>query len=254
MTKREQRDAAIAREREQQHDIVDGLQQVLLPTVLPRVPGVSVAARYRAAAGPMVVGGDWYAVVPLPGGRVGLAIGDVAGHGLPAVADMADARFSLRALALGEPAPERVLARLNEVMQLFEDADTLITALYGVLDPKARTWSFANAGHYPPVLRCADGSARLMTGTGELPLGVQTEYTRHDVQLEAGATLILYTDGLIERRSEPVTAGLDRLVTMCATEPSSPVDPEALCDELIAALVGPAGNDDDVAVVVATLT
>ena len=107
------------------------------------------------AAGPTVVGGDWYAVVPLPDDCLGLAIGDVAGHGLPAVADMADARFSLRALALGEPAPERVLARLNEVMALFEDADTMITALYGVLDPRRRTWSFANAGHYPPVLRRA---------------------------------------------------------------------------------------------------
>ena len=251
VTARKQADAAVAREREQEHDLVDGLQQVLLPAALPTVPGVSVAARYRAAVGPILVGGDWYAVVPLPNGCVGLAIGDVAGHGLAAVADMADARFSLRALALGEPAPERVLTRLNQIMHLFEDADTMITALYGVLDPQARTWSFASAGHYPPVLRRADGTASLMNGTGEPPLGVETEYTRHEAQLAPGASLILYTDGLIERRSEPVTEGLDRLVAACARGSR---DPERLCDELLHQLVAVDGNADDVAIVVATLT
>ena len=121
--------------------LVQIFQETLLPTSLPTEPGTTVAARYRSAERRHNVGGDWYAVVPLKWGNLGLAIGDVAGHGLDAVSDMATARYSLRALALDEPQPDKVMAQLDHVVQTFEPG-TLVTALYGVLDPQGRTWTY----------------------------------------------------------------------------------------------------------------
>ncbi len=249
VTSREQHAAAVVEELEQEHHLVESLQQAILPSSLPSVPGVTVATRYVATAGPTVVGGDWYASVPLPDGRVGLAIGDVAGHGLGAVANMADVRFSLRALALGEQDPERVLARLNQVVELFE-GDTLITALYGVLDPEKKTWSYCSAGHYPPVLRMADGTTTLLAASGQPPLGLPAEYRRYDTPVDSGAILVLYTDGLIERRGESITTGLERLTSACRDGSS---DPEELCDELLKQLLDEHSNHDDAALLVASL-
>jgi PAS domain S-box-containing protein len=250
VTAREQQAAAVVRELEEEHDLVERLQQAILPTTLPSVPGVTLATRHVATAGPTVVGGDWYAAVPLADGRLGLAIGDVAGHGLAAVADMADARFSLRALALGERYPERVLARLNDVVQLFED-DTYITALYGMIDPVRQTWSCASAGHLPPVLRLPDGTTTLLPATRQPPLGFAADYERIEAPLPAGGTIVLYTDGLVERRGESIQRGLDRLVAACRNGSSDPGD---LCDELLERLLDPHANHDDTALLVATLT
>jgi PAS domain S-box-containing protein len=249
VTAREHQAAAVVRKLEEEHHLVESLQQAILPTALPSVPGVTLATRYVAAAGPAGVGGDWYAAVPLPDGRLGLAIGDVTGHGLPAVADMADARFSLRALALGEQDPERVLARLNQVVQLFED-DTLITALYGMIDPVRQTWSYASAGHLPPVLRLADGTTTLLPRTGQPPLGLPADYQRFETPFPAGATIVLYTDGLVERRGESIETGLQRLVAACRNGSS---DPEELCDELLKLLLDKNSNDDDAALLAATV-
>jgi PAS domain S-box-containing protein len=230
-------------------EIVQTLQQALLPAALPTVPGVSVAARYRAAGGPTAVGGDWYAVVALPDGREAVAIGDVAGHGLGAVADMASVRFSLRALALRDPRPEVVLDGLNEVVRVFE-GDTMITALYGILDPRERTWTYASAGHVPVVLRSPGGDARLLDERPDPPLGVASAFRTHRVPVDEGATLLLYTDGLIERRGELLTDGCTRLLEVCTR---GPADPEALCDEVVDALADPSRNRDDIAVVAVTL-
>ena len=249
VTGREQRAAAVARELEEEHYLVEALQRAILPTALPSVASVTLAIRYVAAAGRTVVGGDWYAAVPLADGRLGLAIGDVAGHGLPAVADMADARFSLRALALGEEDPARVLARLSRVVEMFED-DTLITALYGMIDPVRRTWSYASAGHLPPVLRLADGTTTLLPQTRQPPLGFPAHYQRFETPLPAGATIVLYTDGLVERRGESIDTGLQRLIAACRN--GSP-DPEKLCDQLLALLLDEHSNHDDAALLIATL-
>ena len=171
VTTREQRAAAVSAALADERQLVQTFQQVLLPSALPSVPGTAVAARYRAAETNAEVGGDWYAVVNLPDGQLGLAIGDVAGHGLDAVADMAAARFSLRALALTETQPDVVLGRLNQVVTVFE-GDTIITALYGVLDPHQRSWTYAAAGHPPVVVRDADGTTRLLDEPNDPPLGV----------------------------------------------------------------------------------
>ena len=250
VTAREERDAAISQERVAEHHLVDTFQRALMPTRLPSVPGVTVEARYVAAAGETTIGGDWYAVVPVDGDRLGLAIGDVAGHGLSAIAGMADARFGLRALASLGSEPVVVIERLNQVVQTFE-RDTMITALYGIIDPKEQTWSFASAGHYPAVLRASDGSVSLLEHPADLPLGFGTTYRSHEHALTRGATLVLYTDGLIERRTEDIHDGFRRLL---AAVRDGPAEPRALCDHLLERLLGDVPNEDDIAVVVATLT
>ena len=187
-------------------------------------------------------------MVPLAGGRMGVAIGDVAGHGLPAVASMADARFSLRALALAESEPDRVLERVDQVVHTFAP-DTMITALYGILDPARRTWSYANAGHIPPVVVGADGRATMLRDRSGPPLGLQQPYQRYDVDLDPGATLVLVTDGLIERRDESITVGLGRLASASA---GVVADSERRCDQLLDALLEDE-NEDDAALVVLTI-
>ena len=238
--------AALARERE----LVNVLQQALLPPSLPHVPGTKIAVRYIAAQGETAVGGDWYAVLPLPDGRLGLGIGDVAGHGLHAVADMASARFSLRALALTEPsAPEIVLGQLNDVVRVFS-RETMITALFGVLDPADRSWTFANAGHCAPLVRNADGTTCWMDDRRDPPLGVTTAFHRQRAVIDPGATLVVYTDGLVERRTESIDEGMRRLRVACEEGPS---DAEELCVHLCDVMLRDTLVRDDVAVVVVTL-
>ncbi len=249
VTEREDHGAVVAEQLEQEQCIVAALQQALLPSELPTVPGVSVAARYVPASGPAEIGGDWYAVVPLAGRALGLGIGDVAGHGLGAVADMANARFSVRALALTETEPECVLDRLDEVVRVFDD-NVLITALYGIVDPDARTWTYAAAGHVPAVLRGPDGDATRLDARNGPPLNCGASYRSHRVALEPGSRIVLYTDGLVERRDEGIDDGLARLRAACA---GGPAEPDALCDHLLHELLGRRGSDDDVALLVVAL-
>ncbi len=211
VTERERDRGATSRALERERDAVDVLQQALLPMSIPTVDGVTIARRYVPAERNLAIGGDWYAVVPLPDGCVGLAMGDVAGHGLDAVAHMAAARFSLRALALTLPsAPETVFDRLNEVVSVFEGS-MMITAVYGILNPTDHTWSYANAGHCPVLIRRPDGGTELVQGQCDPPLGVATRFGRGEARIEPGSTLVLYTDGLVERRTEVIDEGLERL-------------------------------------------
>jgi PAS domain S-box-containing protein len=249
VTDRERRAAAATKALVQQHEVIDTLQQALLPATLPQVRGTTIAARYVAAQTSLAVGGDWYAVLPLPGDRLGLAIGDVAGHGLDAVADMAAARFSLRALALTEPAPENVLARLNEVVRVFE-SNTMITAIYGVLDPGAQEWTYATAGHCPAMLRDPDGNTRILDERCDPPLGIAHSFLRHTTPAASGSTLVLYTDGLVERRTELITIGLERLRHACD---EGPANPEELCDYLLDVMLRDAAPTDDVAMLVVSV-
>jgi PAS domain S-box-containing protein len=245
VTERERRHAQLAAEVAEKRDLVNSLQRALLPSNLPTVPGVTVAARHEASLS-TVVGGDWYAVVPLPGDRLGIGIGDVAGHGLESVADMAAVRLTLRALAMGEADPAYVLGRVDEEVQRFQ-GHALITALYGVADPGAGTWVFANAGHCPAVIR-RGGVARLVDAPAQAPLGLGTAFRGEQHPLPSGATLLLYTDGLVERRGEPLTVGFGRLL---GAVDAGPDDPEALADHVLDAMLGDGANEDDVALVVA---
>ena len=230
-------------------EIVQTFQHSLLPATLPCVDGVKLTTRYRAAQSRSPIGGDWYAAIPLADGRMGVAIGDVAGHGLEAVADMAVARFSLRALALIDPQPDVVLDRLNQVVSVFEK-DTMITALYGVVDPHERTWTYASAGHVPALVRTGDGTIRFLDTPADLPLGYARTFQVRQVPMDEGSTLMLYTDGLIERRGETLAAGRGRLERRSA---EAPAELEAFCDHVLDALVGDRGNQDDIALVALTI-
>ena len=189
---------------------------------------------YRPAAAE--VGGDWYAVVPLPPGRVGLAVGDVAGHGIESATVMANLRFALKAVAFDGAKPGEVLERLNRMMHHYEN-DTFVTAAYGVLDLDAMLWQQALAGHMPPVL-VHDGTAHLLDSTPGPPLGVATDptYAEETFEVEPGSQLLIYSDGLVERRGESLAVGMERLRVTAAQG----VDVEALAGHLS----DPSAEDD----------
>ena len=228
---------------------VQTLQRTLLPAELPTVAGVNVACRFRSAETRIDIGGDWYAAVPLDGPRLGLGIGDVAGHGLEAINHMASARFSLRTIALDGQPPEKVLSRLGRVVDTFEGG-TLITVLYGVLDPAARTWTYASAGHVPAVLRRAGGEARLVDEQPDPPLGAGLSFAAKSVEFEPGDSLLLYTDGLIERRGEDIRLGLARLLQAAERAPADAGD---MCDFMMAEMLSQQASEDDAAILCATL-
>jgi serine phosphatase RsbU (regulator of sigma subunit)/anti-sigma regulatory factor (Ser/Thr protein kinase) len=231
-----------------EHEIAVALQRTLLPGQLPAIPGVEVAARYIPASSDMQVGGDWYDVVQLPEGLIGLAIGDVAGHGLAAAATMGQLRMAVRAYALQDPAPASVMARLHQLATQ-PPAATMTTLLYLVFDPGSRVLRFANAGH-PPALRISGDASAYLSEAASPPVGVSTtgQYVESSVDLAPGSTLLLYTDGLIERRGVSIQTGLDRLHDLSLTLADRSLD--ELCDELLGSLLDRAPVEDDVALLV----
>jgi len=242
-------DVTETRQAEREHRIAETLQRSLLPDRLPDIPGITLAARYVPASTDMEVGGDWYDVMLLPDGRVALAIGDVAGHGLRAAATMGQLRMALRAYALEEDSPASVVARLHELVRRLPIPE-MATLIYLVFDADGGTVSFANAGHPPPlVVDGAEGGSYLEGGVG-LPLGAAAypgpyEDVRHP--LRPGSTLVLFTDGLVERRGVSIRDGLDRLQAEAGNADGGL---EALCDRLLASLVGDRDVSDDIALLV----
>jgi PAS domain S-box-containing protein len=248
VTEREERQAALVRRVAEDHRLIQNVQRALLPVRMPQVDGIEFAARYEAAPG-SAIGGDWYAVVPLRDGRLGIAIGDVAGHGLSAVAEMAHVRFSLRSLSYLHEEPSEVLARLSELVRVFSP-ETMVTALYGTLDPHSGCFEYAIAGHLPPVL-AGPNTCELVEVRADPPLGLGETYQHHTLNLTPDVTLVAFTDGILERRSESITLSLQRLV---ATSASGPRRPDALCEHLMHQMLIELPNDDDAAVVAVRLT
>ena len=244
-----------ARLYQREHRVAETLQRSLLPQ-LPPVAGLGVAARYLPGDDAAEVGGDFYELLPLPDGSVGFAAGDVVGHDLSAAAAMGHLRGLLRACAWqgaedGRNDPGQVLDRLDRLVQGL-DVVPLATLVYGRLDRPAqpgRPWRFtyANAGHPPPLLRAADGSVALLDAGGGVLLGVVEHSRRRSVTVEvpAGSTLVLYTDGLVERRGEDLDAGIARIGAALARVGSG--RPEAVVDGLVATLG--ADRSDDTAVI-----
>ena len=233
-----------ARAFEQERHIAETLQHSMLPDELPDVTGITLCARYRPG-GAVDVGGDWYDVVPLPGARVGLAIGDVAGHGVRAAAVMGQLRHALRAFASDGNDPVTVLARLNRFV--FEQGPLdMATLCYGVLDPVRGRMEISVAGHPPPLLVQPGRGAEFVDTRPAPPIGadVSSRYSSTIVDLEPGATLVLFTDGLVERRGETLDVGLKRLVDAMRYAPPLL---DAACDRLLNQLVGDEHPDDDVA-------
>jgi len=231
-----------------EHQIAEELQRSLLPDSLPEIPGVSLAARYVPATADVRVGGDWYDVVQLPGGLIGLAIGDVAGHGLPAAATMGQLRMALRAYALQDPSPVSVMSGLHRLVSQLPTPE-MVTLMYLVFDPATRTLRFTNAGHPPALVICNGESSYLEDGLSP-PVGVTADakYTEVSRQLASESTLLLYTDGLVERRGVSIQEGLDRLsLEASATTPTSDLD--ELCDRLLSSLLEQNQVADDIALV-----
>jgi anti-sigma regulatory factor (Ser/Thr protein kinase) len=226
---------------ERERGLADALQSSLLPR-LPEMPAVSLAGRYLPAASERL-GGDWYDAFALPDGRLGMAIGDVVGRGFHAAAIMGQLRSGLRAYALDGMAPSQVLERLSRLLRQLEPGRTA-TVMYLVLDPHGGAVTAAAAGHPPPVIQAPGGEPELVALPGSVPLGAarHVRYDDHQLELEPGSLLVLYTDGLIERPSEPLDESLDRL-TAAVREGED--DLEHLGDRLVDVLLphGPGGDD-----------
>jgi serine phosphatase RsbU (regulator of sigma subunit)/integral membrane sensor domain MASE1/anti-sigma regulatory factor (Ser/Thr protein kinase) len=235
-----------ARVFEREHRIAETLQRSLLPERLPELPGLEVAARYLPAAAGADVGGDWYDCVPLREDSVALVMGDVVGRGVTGAALVGKLRNALLAYARdGHPAPE-VVARLNRFM--FDAGERpMATLLYTVYRPRARTLEIVSAGHPPPLVRRPGGSVSELKIVPSVPLGAFS-HTRFDsvkVPLERGSMLVLYTDGLVERRQVPINAGIGVLASVLAAANGSA---DRACEDVVARLVGGGGAADDVAV------
>jgi len=217
------------------------LQRSLLPSALPVVPGLRIAARYVPGSG--VLGGDWYDVFVLPSWELGVVIGDVAGSGLQAAVVMGRMRSALRAYALETTDPADVLGRLDRKMQYFEPG-AMATVLYAVLDLALDRVRIASAGHLPPVMAGPGEAGSLVDISGGLMIGVDPQVQRQvtTVKIAHGAVLCLYTDGLVERREHPLDEGLARLCGAVVARP-----PEEVCVSVMGALVGGTSARDDVA-------
>jgi PAS domain S-box-containing protein len=238
-----------ARLYEREHGIVETLQRALLPARLPQLPGVHVAARYLPGGmgSDVDVGGDWYDVFPLDNGRIGVAIGDVAGHGLRAAALMGQLRNSLRAYAIEGHPPAVVVDRLNRLVRDLEQG-WMATLLYMVVSPDESEVRFANAGHMP-ALALELGDARFIDVQRGPPLGVgaDAEYAEVVEPMQPGTTIVIFTDGLVEQPGLSPDVALARLAQNALAVQAG--DPDGLCDHLVRVQLGEGQPRDDVAFV-----
>jgi anti-sigma regulatory factor (Ser/Thr protein kinase)/putative methionine-R-sulfoxide reductase with GAF domain len=230
---------------DREHRGAVALQRSLLPESVPDIVGVDIAARYLPARDE--IGGDWYDVIDLPGGIVGLAIGDVAGHGVRAAALMGQLRTALRAYALDGYSPGETLKHLDRLLHTVR-GEGMATAAYAVLDPTTGAVRLASAGHPPGVIVPVAGEARILDTRPAPPLGTLPFGTYYETEekLDPGDALMLYTDGLVERRREPLTTGIERLRLHAGGIGSA----DSVAQRVVDRLVPHGGADDDVALVV----
>jgi serine phosphatase RsbU (regulator of sigma subunit) len=228
-----------------EHEIAEILQRSLLPDRLPQIPSVALAARYEPATSDVEVGGDWYDVIQLRDGLLGLAIGDVAGHGISAAATMGQVRMALRAYAVQDPSPVSVMSGVHRLVSDLQVPE-MVTLVYLVFDPATRTLYFTNAGHPPPLL-FGGGQNRYLEDGLAPPLGVTAEPDFRETRqvMGAGSTLLLYTDGLVERRGESIQLGLDRLLQQAVDHADAGVN--ELCVNILSSLIETDHVADDIA-------
>jgi PAS domain S-box-containing protein len=221
------------------------LQRSLLPRRLPAVAGVELAAHYLPSHAELTIGGDFYDVIGLRDGRVGLVIGDVAGHGVQAAAVVGQLRAGLRAYVLEGHGPAAVIGRLGRLLEELEP-ELIATCCYLVVDPASGEVGWSSAGHLPAFALSPDGLVRRLEAGQGVPLGVPGggPVEQAAAALEPGSLLLLYTDGLVERRGEPLDQGLDRLERALRRQRGRLAD---CCDLLLAELVADQPVDDDIA-------
>jgi PAS domain S-box-containing protein len=240
---------AHARERE----VALALQEAMLPA--PRqLPHHRVAVRYRPAVGALNVCGDWYDVVDLVGGeRIGVSVGDVVGHGLGAAGVMGQLRSALSAASRVAAGPAQALNVLGQYAHVVDGAESA-TAVTTFVDFDRHVVTYSSAGHPPPVLVHADGAVEFLDRATDPPLDASPDPAprpQADTTFTEGATLVLYTDGLVERRHEDIDKGLVRLADSLARHRDA--DPELLADAVLLELLPPGGATDDTALIVVRL-
>jgi PAS domain S-box-containing protein len=218
---------------------------MLAPTELP--PGFAV--RYEPAVSPLEIGGDWYDVLRLGDHRIGIIVGDCVGRGLSAAAVMGQLRSSARALLLTGAEPAMLLEELDAVAELIPDA-FCTTVFLAVLDTDSGEFCYSCAGHLPAVLAAPHSAPTQLSGARSVPLAVHRKASRPQasVVLPPGSTLMLYTDGLVERREVSIDEGIARVIATVAAGMNLPVD--AVADAVLAEMAPPAGYDDDIAIVI----
>jgi PAS domain S-box-containing protein len=222
---------------EREHNIAETLQRSFLPRELPVIPGIGLAARYLPAR-PQAVGGDWYDVLQLPQGLIGLAMGDVAGRGVRAAAVMGRLRETLRVWAMEGYRPAAVAERLCRLM----DRSEMATLAYAVFDPATSMVQYVSAGHVPPLVIEPGGSTAFLE-RGSPPLASRTgRYAEAAAHLPAGGTLLLYTDGLVDLRGQRLDDNLARLAQIAAANCAEPV--ESLLDRIVEGMAANPSIDD----------
>ena len=231
------------------------LTRSLLPTALPAIPGLDLAARYVTGSG--TVGGDWYDVFVLPDGRLGVVVGDVAGSGLAAAVIMGRMRSTLRAYALESADPATALRRLDRKIQYFEP-DAMATVLYGLYTPGTGEFTASSAGHLPPVLAAPGGRAAMLPIRPDPPIGTADDPPRRHTTafIPPGALLCCFTDGLVERRDHSLDHGIGKLAAILdgliaaglGRGGASESVAEDACAAVMRALIGSASVHDDIAV------
>jgi phosphoserine phosphatase RsbU/P len=231
------------------------LQRSLLPTALPVIGGLDLAARYVTGSG--TVGGDWYDVFILPDGRLGVVVGDVAGSGLEAAVIMGRMRSALRAYVLETADPATALRMLDRKIQYFEP-DAMATMLYGLYTPGTGEFVVSSAGHIPPVLAAPGRRAGLLPVQPDPPIGTADDPRRRTATffVPPGAFLCCFTDGLVERRDRAIDLGIDQIAAILDEHIAAGSDfggaiespAEHACVAVMRTLVGNAPAQDDIAV------
>ncbi len=230
-----------------EHRVRQDLQRSVLPPST-RVDGLTVATRYQPAATEVGMGGDWYDAIALDDRRMCLVVGDVSGHGAGAVATMTQIRTVVHTLVVGGMTLPDVLVRTSEMMQ--RDGLGYATVLLAVVDPAAGAIDYVTAGHPPALVRQPGGAVLALTGGRHSVLGIDLAAKPVGyVPFPVGATLVVYTDGLIERRDTEIATSVDELVVR--VRDAGPLDPDPLADRLLAARPSAGAVQDDVALVVA---
>ncbi|GAA4949325.1 SpoIIE family protein phosphatase [Actinoplanes utahensis] len=237
---------------ETSRSIASELQHALLPATLPQTAGLRYAARYLPWTRGAEVGGDWYDIIAIRDGVVGVVIGDVAGHNTTAAAAMGQIRDALRAYAVAGHRPAEVMRNTNHLIRALR-LDTWATCCYLQLEVAGGVVTGVLAGHPPPILRDA-GTVRLLSLPTQAPLGVSDRVDYRETRLVLGpaATMVLYTDGLVEDRAHPLDRGMAELSAAVRTAPAG--DPAAILDHILAGDVGPRPRRDDIALLCLTRT
>jgi serine phosphatase RsbU (regulator of sigma subunit)/CheY-like chemotaxis protein/anti-sigma regulatory factor (Ser/Thr protein kinase) len=227
--------------------LVETLQRSLLPDRLPHHPRLELAARYLPSGLAPQIGGDWYDALELDRDRTAVMIGDVVGHGVRAATTMSELRNALRAFAVEGHGPGAALHQLDRVVHATLGPGMIATVLFLIIDAAKGTVSISRAGHPPPALRTAGGEIHFLETGGTLPLGIDERVKADEAEyaVNPGDTLLLFTDGLVERRRESISTGFDRLRDAFL---NAPADVEQLCDYVLERTVTEQASHDDIAV------